>query len=57
MLPEIYHRFADKTPFYMEGGLGKKEPVFTIRDSKEHAIHRKIIATDVSFCLALNIIA
>ena len=49
MLPDIYHRTADKSPGYISGFFGNTEVMFTLRDSREHASYRKIIASEYSF--------
>lgn len=47
-LPDIYHRQANKSNFYINGLFGKTENVFNIRDWKQHAHFRKFIAGPVS---------
>ncbi len=47
-LPDIYHRQADKSNFYVNGISGKIENVFSTRDWREHAHLRKFIAGPVS---------
>lgn len=47
-LPDIYHRQANKSLFYINGSFGVVESVFNIRDWRVHANHRKLIAAPVS---------
>jgi hypothetical protein len=47
-LPEIYHRYADKTKYYISGSFGKEESIFQMQEQKKHAMHRKIVAGPVS---------
>lgn len=48
-LPEIYHRYADKTKHYITGSFGKTESVFNMQDHRQHAYFRKFIAGPYSF--------
>ncbi|MCJ1390387.1 hypothetical protein MMC18_003246 [Xylographa bjoerkii] len=48
-LPDIYHLYADKSEHYITGSFGKAESVFNMRDTKQHAYHRKMIAGPYSF--------
>ncbi|MCJ1398067.1 hypothetical protein MMC11_001264 [Xylographa trunciseda] len=48
-LPDVYHRYADKSEHYITGSFGKSESVFNMRDSRQHAYHRKMIAGPYSF--------
>jgi hypothetical protein len=43
-LPEIYHRYADKSHHYVTGSFGTVESLFNMQDSKTHARFRKIAA-------------
>ena len=47
MLPEVHHRYADKSGFYTHGIMGGNAPTFQTLDHREHAIRRKIIAPTV----------
>lgn len=47
-LPDIYHRQANKSKFYLNGMFGKTESVFNIRDWRQHAHFRKFVAGPVS---------
>ena len=47
-LPDIYHRQADKSKFYIMGSMGKTESVFNIQDRQQHATARKLVAGPVS---------
>ena len=47
-LPDIYHRKADKSNFYVMGSFGKTESVFNIQKWQQHAAARKLIASSVS---------
>ena len=44
MLPNMYHRYADKSEFYIHGVMGERAPTFQILGHQEHAERRKIIA-------------
>ena len=46
-LPDIYHRYADKSKHFITGSFGKTEMVFNMQNWKEHAYHRKLIAGPV----------
>lgn len=48
MLPEIYHRRADKADHYVTGSFGKTPSVFNIQSYEVHAAARKRIAQPVS---------
>jgi hypothetical protein len=48
MLPEIYHRRADKADHYVTGSFGKTASVFNVQSHGEHAVARKKIAQPVS---------
>jgi hypothetical protein len=43
-LPDIYHRYADKSRHYVTGSFGTVESLFNMQDSKTHARFRKIAA-------------
>jgi hypothetical protein len=43
-LPDIYHRYADKSRHYVTGSFGTVESLFNMQDSKQHARFRKIAA-------------
>ncbi|MCJ1435286.1 hypothetical protein MMC27_004658 [Xylographa pallens] len=43
-LPDVYHRYADKSEHYIAGSFGKSESILNMRDSRQHAYHRKMIA-------------
>ena len=47
-LPEIYHRQANKSKYYITGSFGKVESVFNMQDWRQHAHFRKFIAGPVS---------
>ena len=47
MLPEVYHRYADKSDFYTHGIMGESAPTFQTLHHHEHALRRKIIAPSV----------
>ena len=46
-LPDIYHRNADKSKFYIMGSMGKTESVFNIQERQQHATARKLVAGSV----------
>ncbi|KAG9671142.1 flavonoid 3',5'-hydroxylase, partial [Aureobasidium melanogenum] len=48
-LPEIYHRYADKSKHYITGSFGNVESLFNMQDSKMHARFRKVAAGSYSF--------
>ncbi|KAI5845680.1 putative cytochrome P450 monooxygenase [Morchella snyderi] len=48
MLPEIYHRRADKADHYVTGSFGKTPSVFNIQPHEVHAAARKRIAQPYS---------
>ena len=48
-LPRIYHRNANKSPFYVNMQLGTAPSVFHSISHLEHAKHRKLIAPSYSF--------
>jgi hypothetical protein len=55
-IPDIYHRQANKSLFYINGSFGIVESAFNIRDWRTHAYHRKLIAAPVSYCLFSSVI-
>ena len=48
-MPDIYHRQANKSNFYVNGSFGDTESVFNMQDWRQHAYHRKMIAGPYSF--------
>ena len=49
MLPQVYHKSANKTEFYTPGILGDKVTAMVqILNHKEHSLRRRIIAPLVS---------
>ena len=56
-LPDIYHRYADKSKHYITGSFGKTEMVFNMQSWKEHAYHRKLIAGPVGVRFLLLILS
>lgn len=48
-LPEIYHRNANKSNFYVTGSFGATEAVLNMKHHKDHARFRKLIAGPYSF--------
>ena len=51
MLPDVYHRHADKSGFYTHGVMGERAPALQTLDHHEHAVRRRIIAPSV--CTAI----
>ncbi|KAF4632208.1 hypothetical protein G7Y89_g5919 [Cudoniella acicularis] len=49
LLPSIYHRSAEKSRYYVSGGLGEVETLFNQRSNDIHAYHRRLIAAPYSF--------
>ena len=47
MLPNVYHRYADKSEVYIHGVMGERAPTFQTLGHQEHAERRKIIAPSV----------
>ena len=47
MLPDVYHRYADKSDFYTHGVMGERAPTFQTLDHHEHSLRRRIIAPSV----------
>ena len=56
MLPDVYHRYADKSGFYTHGVMGERAPALQTLDHHEHAMRRRIIAPSVctAICLILR---
>ena len=48
LLPEIYHRHVDKTPFYSIGFAGEVAPLLQLQDDREHAAKLKALSPIVS---------
>jgi hypothetical protein len=48
-LPEIYHRNADKSNFYVTGSFGETEAILNIKSHRAHAKFRKLVAGPYSF--------
>ncbi len=48
LLPKVYHRAAEKTPFYSTGLAGEAPPLLQIESHSQHAAKLKIIAPTVS---------
>jgi cytochrome P450 len=48
-LPTIYHRYADKSDYYVPAGLGTTPSIINMQESSIHAHHRKITAVPYSF--------
>lgn len=51
MLPDVYHRYADKSAFYIHGVMGERAPTLQTLGHHEHALRRRIIAPSV--CTAI----
>ena len=51
MLPDVYHRYADKSGFYTHGVMGERAPTLQTLNHHEHAVRRRIIAPSV--CTAI----
>ena len=51
MLPDVYHRYADKSAFYIHGVMGERAPTLQTLGHREHAVRRRIIAPSV--CTAI----
>ena len=47
LLPIVYHRAAEKTPFYSTGLAGDIAPLLQIQSHGEHATKQKILAPTV----------
>ena len=48
LLPEVYHRHADKTPFYSTGMVGEEPPLLQLQADADHASKLKVIGPSVS---------
>lgn len=48
-LPDMYHRTANKSDYYVTPGFGRIENVITTQGHKEHAAIRKVMAGPYSF--------
>lgn len=48
-LPEIYHRHANKSDFYVTGSFGETEALLNMKQHKIHAQFRKLVAGPYSF--------
>ena len=49
LLPQVYHRAAEKTPFYSTGLAGEIAPLLQIQSHGQHAMKKKVLAPTVSF--------
>ncbi|KAF2753440.1 flavonoid 3',5'-hydroxylase [Pseudovirgaria hyperparasitica] len=49
MLPEVYHRYANRSPFYLKNMLGKGESILTTRDWRQHAQLRRVAGGAYAF--------
>ena len=47
MLPDVYHRYADKSGIDTHGVMGERAPALQTLDHHEHAVRRRIIAPSV----------
>lgn len=47
LLPSVYHRHSEKTPFYSPGMAGEKRPLLQIQGDVEHAASLKILSPTV----------
>jgi hypothetical protein len=52
-LPDIYHRYADKSRHYVTGSFGTVESLFNMQDSKQHARFRKVAAGSYRYVSSL----
>lgn len=52
LLPEIYHRHVDKTPFYSTGLAGEVPPLLQLQGDQEHAAKLKPLAAPVGTYLS-----
>ena len=48
LLPDIYHRHADKTPFYNTGMAGEEPVLLQTQTHADHASKLKVIGPSVS---------
>lgn len=48
LLPTVYNRHAEKTPFYNSGMTGETRPLLQIQGDREHAAKVKILGPTVS---------
>ena len=48
LLPEVYHRNVEKTPFYSTGLAGEKAPLLQIQSHDAHKEQLKALAPSVS---------
>lgn len=48
-LPDMYHRHADKSDYYITPSFGPAENILVTRDHKKHSQLRKIMAGPYSF--------
>ena len=55
MLPDVYHRYADKSDFYSHGVMGERVPTLQTLDHHEHAVRRRITAPSVCSCNMSNL--
>ena len=55
LLPEVYHRRADKTTFYSTGIAGDIAPLLQLQSYDEHSAKRKVIAPSVSYACVSRI--
>ena len=47
LLPSVYHRHSEKTPFYSPGMAGEERPLLQIQGDVEHAANVKILSPTV----------
>ena len=47
LLPSVYHRHSEKTPFYSPGMAGEERPLLQIQGDVEHAANLKILSPTV----------
>ena len=51
LLPEIYHRYSEKTAFYHPGIAGEERPLLQTRGPLEHAAKVKILSPTVGLII------
>ena len=47
LLPLVYHKHAEKTPFYSTGMAGEEAPLLQTEDDSEHAEKMRILGPTV----------